>query len=97
MSTLLTGRKPQEQPLDAWLTGYINEINKLLKARNFGIVSDVMGSLNPTQLDNEASLALLRVTAPVKPFVRNWDAFCDRVRAHFDATHLRTERLLRGL
>jgi hypothetical protein len=89
-------RSPTEQ-VGEWLVGLINEINKLLKARQFNLLNAVLAEFDPQSTDPEATLVFLRTTFPVRRQLSSWPRLRDRAREAFHRRGLDTASLLRGI
>jgi hypothetical protein len=97
LSRLISPRRPLDHDVGEWLVGLINEINKVLKARQFGLLNSVLESVDPSELDAEATLAFLRTTYSVRRTLSAWTGLRDRAKSAFELRELDHRALLRGL
>lgn len=86
-----------DQSSSAQIMRAIENLNSLLKERQFRALNAIFFLINPRKLTPELMVTFARVTYPVRHCLPNWYGFVRRIKKELDHRALDSERLLSGL
>jgi len=79
------------------LAKFIGELKTLMRSEEYSVLDQVLIHLDFARLAPEVIVGLLRVTAPVRPKLRNWHDALDRAAKELNRRGFAPKKVLAGL